>query len=289
MERRVVALQWYGGKARPDLQKWILSMFPRHDVYVEVFGGGGSLLLNKTPSAREVYNDLNRDLVNFFLTVSDPESYGLFHDFLIKLPHSRRIWYEFRDGYQKETRTWARAAKWFYMARHSYNGFVGVGFSTGLGRMYGSHWPNAVTALSRVHHRLHKVTIENLSYEKLMPAYDSPTTFFYCDPPYMMETRSEGNVYKHEFTDKDHRSFLNVCKSVKGMVMISGYANDLYRKMLKGWDVRTKQVTSSAAGKTMRTQKGVGATQKYKREEVLWLSPTLTNRSRSTHSILENP
>ena len=40
-------------------------------IYVEVFGGGGSVLLNKERSAREVLNDANGNLINLYRVVRE--------------------------------------------------------------------------------------------------------------------------------------------------------------------------------------------------------------------------
>ena len=62
---------WYGGKARMADQ--IINIMPRHKVYVEVFGGGGHVLLNKHRSYLEVYNDLNKGLYCLFNTLRDKD------------------------------------------------------------------------------------------------------------------------------------------------------------------------------------------------------------------------
>ena len=57
-------IRYHGGKFR--LADWIISHFPKHEPYVEPFGGGASILLSKIPSGTEIYNDLDSDVVNFF-------------------------------------------------------------------------------------------------------------------------------------------------------------------------------------------------------------------------------
>lgn len=59
-------IPWIGGKSQ--LANRIISMFPaKIDRYIEVFGGGGSVLFAKNKHAPlEVYNDANSQLVNLF-------------------------------------------------------------------------------------------------------------------------------------------------------------------------------------------------------------------------------
>jgi DNA adenine methylase len=50
-------LRYHGGKWR--IAPWIISYIPAHKIYVELFGGEGSVLLRKPRSYAEPYNDLD--------------------------------------------------------------------------------------------------------------------------------------------------------------------------------------------------------------------------------------
>jgi site-specific DNA-adenine methylase len=60
--------------------------------------------------------------------------------------------------------------------------------------------------------------------------------FFYFDPPYLKETRkSQADLYKYEWSEKQHIDFLIRCQHIRGNVMVSHYPSSLYDRLLKGW------------------------------------------------------
>jgi len=74
--------------------------------------------------------------------------------------------------------------------------------------------------------------------------------FVYCDPPYVRSVRShrKKNYYRYEWTDDDHRRFLDVVVNAPWPVLISGYYSDLYARRLAGW--RTVTFTAPTRGTT---------------------------------------
>ena len=111
---------WFGGKAGHKIKDAILSALPPHKRYLEPFGGGASLLIAKQPAEVEVYNDVNRGVVNFFRVISDVDYFGKFMARAALLPVSREL-------YEEYSRTWTgihdpleQAVRWYYIARQSF-------------------------------------------------------------------------------------------------------------------------------------------------------------------------
>lgn len=64
-------------------------MMPMHKTYVEVFGGGGHIILNKKRVPLEVYNDVNSGLISLFRTIRDKKTFTRFQELLQLTPYSR--------------------------------------------------------------------------------------------------------------------------------------------------------------------------------------------------------
>lgn len=121
------ALRYHGGKWR--LAPWIISHFPAHRVYVEPFGGGASVLLRKPRVEREVYNDLDEDVVNLFQVLRDAGRSGQLIELLRLTPFART---EFEDSYEPTSDPVERARR---LVVRSYMGFgssVFVNHATGF-------------------------------------------------------------------------------------------------------------------------------------------------------------
>jgi DNA adenine methylase len=60
----------------------------------------------------------------------------------------------------------------------------------------------------------------------------------YCDPPYLLETRTSRSRYEFEYNVEDHRLLLSVLRDLVATgvaVMISGYPSSLYNELLPNW------------------------------------------------------
>ena len=267
-------LSWYGGKWR--LSGWIIEHLNRypHDIYVEPFGGGASVLTAKPPVPTEVYNDIDSRLADFFVVLADETVFERFRKIVAMLPYSRKLFTEYRDTIHNEPDIVKRAAMFFVIARQSFTGNA-KDYGYTRTRKCVEHWISAVEDLPEFHARLRKVQIEHKDGLKVIDSFDTETTLFYCDPPYIGETRVGGKRYRYEMDDSSHVELVKKLLSIKGQAALSGYEHPIYRSLLdNGWTMVQCEVVCSATAKTIGSGNiGGGSCIDNRRTECLYLSP----------------
>ncbi len=257
-EPRRPLLRWHGGKWR--LAPWIISHFPEHRVYVEPFGGAGSVLLRKPRAYAEVWNDLDGEVVNLFRVLRSNRASELV-EALRLTPFARD---EFDEAYEKVEDPVERSRR---LVVRSFMGFGSNGHERVTGFRSNSNrsgttpahdWVNYPDSLALVIERLSGVVIENKDAKAVMKTADGDRTLHYVDPPYVFSTRSDlSKDYAHELTDEDHAELLEFLCTLSGTVVLSGYPNDLYDRRLADW---------------RRIEKAALADGARKRTEVLWIN-----------------
>ena len=261
-------LRYHGGKWR--IAPWIIDHFPAHRVYVEPFGGAGSVLMRKPRSYGEVYNDRWSWVVNVFQVLRDPKSADELRRRISLTPFARdqfedcdlnRI-AEIEDPIERARLAIFRSFAGFGSA--SMNGVHTTGFranSNRSGTTPAQDWANYPDWIADFVDRLRGVVIENRDATHCMLQHDSDETLHYVDPPYPHSTRNvrRGNAhYVHEMTDDNHRGLAEVLHELEGMVVLSGYHCDLYDKdLFRDWNFVQREALADGA---------------RKRTEVIWFN-----------------
>ena len=291
-------LRYHGGKWRTA--KWILQYFPPHRVYVEPYGGAGSVLMQKPRTYAEVYNDLDSEVVNVFRVLRDPEKMVELRWLLWNTPFSREEFilafdpcdYPVEQARRTILKSYAgfgsdsihrgkkigmrtRPSPWGQSSQWGPPGFRSIpsthradtGFradSNRSGTTPAKDWASYPDSLIDFCERLRGVVIENRPALKVIPQYDYPDTLFYVDPPYVSSTRRDArHGYLHDFVDRDHVELAKVLHEVKGMVVLSAYHSPLYEELYRGWKrVESEFLVHGSAKAT----------------EVLWLSGNVSPR-----------
>jgi DNA adenine methylase len=209
-----------GGKSY--IAEWIVSKFPPHKTYVEVFGGGASVLFAKPRSPVEVYNDKWGDIVNLFLVLRDKPLE--LKRFLTYTPFSHQLFDEYREKFRKRDfrDDVERAGIIFFLLWASKNAdLVDCEWLAQRRRNLALAMKNTVDKLEVFAERLRGVIIENMDFEEVIRRYDGEDTLFYCDPPYPVRDQ----YYLYDFCYRDHYRLAKVLSSIKGKAAVSYYSD----------------------------------------------------------------
>lgn len=240
-------IKWVGGKSK--LRKVILPMIPKHECYVEVFGGAGWVLFAKEPSRIEVLNDLDGELINFFRVVknSPEELIASFEwDLVSREEFDSTLSLDLADLTDIE-----RAHRFYYLIMSSWGGELGSArFQTS--KSDGGHGNRLIGALKTLedrirpaHQRLRTVIIENMPWEQCVARYDASHTFFYLDPPY------PGNKCNYQYNMREvqeHTDLVERLRSVKGKWLLSTYDTEDIRQLFDGCYFEPVLFASGMAG-----------------------------------------
>lgn len=262
LKNKKLAFRWYGGKF--SHLDWLLPLLPVEGVhhYVEAFGGSAAVLLNRPPAPVETYNDIDGDVVTFFRVLRDQREEFLYA--LSMTPFSREE-FELACSPPEEGISDLERARRFFIRAGQVR--IGLAQTATLGRwanckdttrrgMSGavSRWLGQIERLPEIAERLLRVQIENRPAIDVIKLYDSPTTLFYLDPPYVHETRSDARAYGQEMTEDDHRLLAEVLHEVEGMVAISGYRGPLMDELYGDWQRIDAPIKTAHSSKTARQE-----------------------------------
>lgn len=227
---------YIGGKAHHV--KWMDPLFPtQFDTFVEVFGGAGwvSVKSNKVKQSQvRVYNDFNPLLANVYECLrQDPQAV------LAAMEATPKSELDRYRQYQKELFAdldWNTvqlgdvdlAVKYLYLQTQVFAGTplsaTNVPYFTELkaGGKYPSKYDTLKKKLAKedIQQRVREITVvEKIDCEDLIRKYDSPTTFFYVDPPYYnMEF-----YYSKDFPREKHQSLAHTLSQIQGKFALSYY------------------------------------------------------------------
>ena len=189
--------------------KMLERLFPVHEVYVEPFFGGGAVFFGKSPSNKEVVNDLDSQLVQDYRRVVDAPTSASAYPTPTTLAAQRR----FLSGHQSTV-----GAKVVESILRRCNGFAGTYVEDASALATDSNPAPKIKNIAAYKERLGSATLLNQDYRKVIRKYDSAKTFFFLDPPY---EKSDGLGYAAGSESFDFDEMAKVLKGIKGDFLIT--------------------------------------------------------------------
>lgn len=236
-------LSYYGGKQK--LCSVILSLIPSHQLYCEPFVGGGAIFFGKQPSAVEVLNDTNSELINFYRVVQN--HYAEVERMIRGTLHSRRL--------HSDASTVYNNPHLFDEIKHAWAVWVLTSqtFSSIIDGTWGYDKKDNTTTqkisnkreqfTEQLTARLQNVQLECADALYIIQSRDTTHSFFYCDPPYFNSNCGHYNGYSSD----NFEGLLRRLSGIQGRFLLSSYPSDLLLKYAKGngWWMRSVEQSIS--------------------------------------------
>lgn len=268
-------ISYIGGKAR--IGKWIVPFIPNDiETYVEPFSGMFWVFFNMDladyPNLNTVvyndYNKLNANLMKCSLQYDrlceELEKYPCQQLGVVDTPQEYpEMFYRFQkevfdpNFVIEEGKEFEAAAKYVYVLTQVFSGSKPETSSyTDYKGKYRCKVLIFMDKLRNPKYREHfdKITfVENMDFQEVIEKYDSPTSYFYTDPPYW---KTENYYSNHDFDRSDHERLANCLKSAEGRYSLSYYdfplLSEWFPKTQFRWE--EKNFKKSAAAKKDGTQ-----------------------------------
>ena len=187
----------------------------------------------------EVYNDLDSALVGLFEVLRDDSQAAEFARIVDLTPYSREV-FETCLSFEGIADPVRRAVAFYTVLNQSISGkrLASKGdWARGRTDNLAARWFQRQERLGLIHERIRNVQIECRDALDILQEWDTPDTTFYCDPPYILESRRGKKYYAIEPGDEYHKELVTVLLGVRGNVVLSGYDHPTYFRLVEegGW------------------------------------------------------
>jgi DNA adenine methylase len=238
-------ISYYGGKQR--LVPEILPLIPKHTQYVEPFCGGAAVFWAKEPSQHEVINDLDGRVVNFYRMLQ--QDFNNLQAMIQSSLNSESEYYRAKEVLKDAAASdLERAWAYWIQTQASFSNKVGGGFGFDQdGRQAGVLAQKKADFTAQYLERVKLTEIFSRDAVRLILLKDSPSTFFYIDPPYVS---SECGHYKG-YTSADFQRLLDTLGKIQGKFLLSSYPEPelLAARAAYGWSIKDIEATVAVSGK----------------------------------------
>lgn len=244
---------WIGGKA---YLLPFLKPYPKHDLFVDVFGGSGAVSLNYNGGQQVVYNDINSRVVNYYRQLRDNPDALIETARVFGILDSKDL---FKEYLKPAPDSLIDAACYMYVALHSYRGIQDTFHA--LDPKYHRAFFNKTENLLSFWQIVKNWHIENMDYKDAIKRFGkSRNTLLYCDPPYNIGTDYYNRMSGTENLDLFKiEELVDLLLKTDSKVMLSYDNLDPLKPLIeeKGYNVQVIQRLNKAAASNGNKQQCV--------------------------------
>lgn len=226
---------WIGGKS--TVADKIVDKIPSHTTYVEPFFGAGHIFFTKAPSEKEVINDKDPRVADFFknLPEVDPSRCDRSPD------KDRFETLKDKDRFQGEK---GKVCDLLFLNKWSYNNDM-QNYVTEKKPKYSkirNNW-------EKYRARLNGVKVLNQDFATVMEKYDGPDTFFYLDPPYYLPDQDHYKLH-----DLDPTTVKDAVEDLDGKFLLSYNNHEKVREVFSEYNQSRMKITYTVSTRQTGSQ-----------------------------------
>lgn len=228
----------------------IVDLFPpkeEYKVFIDLFGGGGSILLAKPKHGIEIFNDINNDITTLFKEIKNHPLQ--LREEILKMPISRSYFNELRKVTSIPKNDMEKASRAYYCMRNAFLGNKNCGFRSNIDRNSYKATQRIADELIWISERLKDVIIEcrDWTYFFDREKYNNDSTFIFGDPPYITFNRKNNALYETGFTVEENRELAKRANDSPAKICINHYDHYLYNRWYKDWNRHQIEVPKRSA------------------------------------------
>jgi len=199
-----------GGKSR--IAEKLVSLIPKHKIYLEPFAGGAAVFWKKEPVELSVLNDKNSEIAFAYGFIRDCTTEQINKLRQMNWNPEKSTFFKLRDSNPPQDPV-QRFYRFFYVQAYSY------GLSSKTYGHFTTKKDGILNRMPKLKEELKNTKVYSTSYEDILNKYNSEDSFAYLDPPYPQEWAGpEGTkLFSKEDTQKLH----NTLKNFKGKFLLS--------------------------------------------------------------------
>ena len=173
----------------------IMPHFPKHELYIEPFFGGGGMFFSKPLAMYNIMNDLDSDVYNLYNILKIRKD-DFINEFRQTPCHNDLFQYWIKNV---ETDDIMRAVRFVYLSNYSF-----LGSKTALRFGFYNTKKEVIKQTNDIFNMIENVQFNNCDFERFLNSIhftsgddDRKRVFIYCDPPYV-NTTTTYDAFKKE-------------------------------------------------------------------------------------------
>ena len=245
-----------GGKS--NLADYIISLFPKHDIYIEPFFGSGAVYFKKSKSKKEIINDIESELMHAHELLK--EDFNLDKIKMFDNLEDLKLFFDSCDLKNLNNEDKLR----YYITKYT------CGFNSKpvekikqIYKVYNQK--DKIKNLKLYKERLKNTVIESCDYKEILKLYDSPNSLFYLDPPYEGSER----IYDGYSKNIDYNEMSKILLNLKGYFILSINDSKNIRNIFKNFFIIEREIKGRGYRKENKKSDHPGIGRKKRKELII--------------------